>query len=162
MTDDRMLSIYLNNHLTGANGGVDLFRRAASQHRGTDLGNALAALGADVETDRDTLKRLMGRLGISENKPMTLLGKVGERVGRLKPNGYIVRRSPLADVIELEALRDAVAAKKAGWEVLRAVAAKDERITLEEMEELIDRAEAQSDELYRLHLQVTERQLVGS
>lgn len=161
MTDDRMLGIYLNNHLTGANGGVDLFRRAAAQHQGTEVGTELAALAADVESDRDALKRLMTRLGITENKPMTLLGKVGERVGRLKPNGFVVRRSPLSDVIEIEGLRDAVAAKTAGWQVLRAVAAKEPRITRQEVEELIERAEAQAERLYRIHLQMTERQLVG-
>lgn len=156
-----MLGIYLNNHLTGANSGVDLFRRAASNQRGTDIGPELADLAAEVEADRAALKRLMNRLGIAENKPMTLLGKVGERVGRLKPNGYVVRRSPLSDVIELEGLRDAVAAKTAGWQVLRAVAVHDQRITREEVEHLLAGAEDQAARLYRLHLQVVEKQLAG-
>jgi hypothetical protein len=57
-------------------------------------------------------------LGITENKPFGLAARVGERIGRLKPNGAVIRRSPLTDVIEIEAMLDAVAAKLAGWNAL--------------------------------------------
>ncbi len=161
MNDTRLLATYLNNHLTGANAGVALFHRAASQHEGTDLGHELAALADEVESDRASLRRIMDDLGITENLPMTMSGKLAELLGRFKPNGYVVRRSPLSDVIELEALRDAVAAKSSGWQVLRAVAGNDPRIDREEIERLIDRAAAQAEELHRMHLQVTAEQLTG-
>ena len=162
MNTHRLVGIYLNDHLTGASGGVELFRRVARAHEGTDVGVELSALTVDIEQDRNTLKLLMRRLDVRENRPMAMMGKVGERVGRLKPNGYLVRRSPLADVVELEGLRDAVAAKMAGWQVLRAVAVHDQRVTREELEDLLARAQDQADRLYRLHMRVTEQLLAGA
>jgi hypothetical protein len=162
MDAQRLAGIYLNNHLAMANGGVELFRRVARQHRGGDLGADLDRLAEEAAEDRDVLRRLMHRLGVGENRPMTLLGYVGERIGRFKPNGYVVRRSPLADVIELEGMRDAVAAKIAGWQVLRALAVHDPRVTREEVEDLLERAQDQADRLYRLHLRVTEQVLAAT
>ena len=162
MHTQRLVGIYLNNHLSLANGGVELFRRVARQHRGSDIGDDLARLADENAEDREVLRRLMHRLDVGENRPMAFLGFVGERVGRFKPNGYVVRRSPLADVIELEGMRDAVAAKIAGWQILRAVAAHDQRITREEVEDLLERAQDQADRLYRLHLRVTEDVLAAN
>jgi hypothetical protein len=51
-------------------------------------------------------------------------GRIAERVGRLKSNGRIVRRSPLSSLLELEMLRLAVEGKAACWRTLaRAVPA---------------------------------------
>lgn len=151
-----LLSTYLNDHLTGATAGLELFRRAARTHAGTDRGNALQSLARDVETDRDRLRRIMADLDVRENKPMQALGWVGEKAGRLKPNGFLVRRSPLSDLVELEGLRIGVAGKIALWQVLRAAAVDEPRLHKEQLEELLERAEEQSEQLYRLHLQVAQ------
>jgi hypothetical protein len=157
-----LLGIYLNDHLTGANAGLRLFRRATAAHRGSDVGKELTELTSEIEEDVDALRTLMHRLGVEENKPMTTLGWIAAELGRLKPNGFLVRRSPLASVVELEALRDGVAAKIAGWQVLRAVAAHDNRITREELETLLERAQDQAERLYQLHLRVAERLLASA
>lgn len=154
-----LLHIYLNDHLAGATAGVTLFRRATASHRGTDVGDELARLTAEVEEDADALRTLMHRLDVEENKAMSTLGRITAELGRLKPNGFVVRRSPLSSVVELEGLRDAVAAKIAGWQVLRAVAAHDNRVTREEVESLLERAQDQAERLYQLHLRVTEQLL---
>jgi len=159
MMDHRLLGVYLNNHLTGATGGVEMFRRVAQQHAGSDRGVELTRLADEVAADRDTLLDIMRRLEVSQNKALTSLGWLGEKAGRLKPNGYVLRRSPLSDVVELEALRVAVAAKHAGWQILRAVAVHDSRVTRQEVERLLERAEDQSERLYKLHLRVAEEQL---
>ena len=161
MTDQQALSVYLNNHLTGATGGLDLFRRTASNHERTPHGKELGLLADEVEADREALRDLMRRLGVGENKPMAALGWLGEKAGRLKPNGYVVRRSPLADVIELEGLRIGVHGKLAGWQVLREVAAADSRISTEEIDVLVARAEDQSGRLERLHLEMARERLAG-
>jgi hypothetical protein len=157
MTDD-LLAIYLNDHLTGATGGVELFRRAASNLGGAH-GEELARLRDEVEQDRASLLSVMRRLGVSESKPMMALGWVGEKVGRFKPNGYLVRRSPLADVIELEGLRVGVHGKLCGFQVLRAAIIDDDRVPTEEVETLIQRAEDQQARLYKLHLQAVQHHL---
>jgi hypothetical protein len=154
MTDD-LLAIYLNDHLTGATGGVELFRRAASNIGGAH-GEELARLRDEVEQDRESLLSVMRRLGVRENKPMAALAWVGEKAARLKPNGYLVRRSPLSDVIEIEGLRVGVHGKLCGFQVLRAATVGDDRVPTEEVETLIERAEDQQARLYKLHLQAVQ------
>jgi len=139
---------------------VELFRRAAASH--TDgRGEELARLRQEVEQDRASLRSLMHRLEVTENRPLAALGWLGERVGRLKPNGFVVRRSPLADVIELEGLRTGVHGKLCLWQGLRAATLHDDRVDVLELETLITRAEDQQARLYRLHAQAVQQQLDG-
>ncbi len=153
-----MLSVYLNDHLTGATGGLELFRRAAANFEGGQ-GEELARLRDEVQEDREALLSVMRRLGVRENPVLTTLGWVGEKLGRLKPNGYLVRRSPLADVIEIEGLRIGVHGKLCGWQVVRAAIIDDDRVPTSEIETLIERAEDQQARLYKLHLQVAQHHL---
>lgn len=109
-----LLAVYVRNHLAAARGGLDLFRRVARSTEGTDAGPEVAALAAEVDVDLRTLLAIAQVLGIGENKPFGFAARAGETLGRLKPNGSLVRRSPLTDLIEIEGLLDAVAAKLAG------------------------------------------------
>jgi hypothetical protein len=159
MTTESLLSTYLNDHLTGATAGVELFKRAAKHHAGTDGGETLAALAAEVEEDRASLQQLMSDLEVRQNTPMIVLGWLGEKAGRLKPNGYLLRRSPLSDVVELEALRIAVMGKTAGWQVLRSMAQHDGRISPAQLDALLERADRQAELLRELHLRAAERRM---
>lgn len=160
MTDERLLTVYLNDHLAAATGGVELFRRAAGSHGG-DRGEEIARLREEVAADRDSLRSVMRRLGIAENVPMVALGWLGEKAGRLKPNGYLVRRSPLADVVELEAMRAGVHGKLCLWQTLRAALTHDDRVSAVELETLIERAGDQQTRLYKLHLQAVQANLAA-
>src|SRR3546814_20785461 len=64
-------------------------------------------------------------VGANPSMVATVGARAGELVARLKPNGRIVRRSPLTDVLALEALRTAVHGKQSGWELLRPLADHD-------------------------------------
>ncbi|MFD4573612.1 hypothetical protein ACFWNK_10185 [Streptomyces sp. NPDC058417] len=46
----------------------------------------------------------MTGLDITVDRAKVTLGRLAERVGRLKTNGRLVSRSPLSDVLELEAM----------------------------------------------------------
>jgi hypothetical protein len=158
MTDPRSLATYLNDHLALATAGIELLRRAAGSHPG-ERAEKLTRLRDEARSDLESLRSLMRRLEVSESRPMAALGWVGEKAGRLKPNGYLLRRSPLADVIELEGLRAAVHGKLACWQVLREVA-QDDRVATEQLETLIERAEDQQHRLCTLHLQAVRERLV--
>ena len=160
MTDPRSLETYLNDHLTMATAGIELLRRAAGSHPGPRAAE-LTRLRDEARSDLESLRSLMRRLDVAESRPMAALGWLGEKAGRLKPNGYLVRRSPLADVIELEGLRTAVHGKLACWQVLRAVTVEDDRVSAEELELLIERAEDQEARLSTLHLQAVRERLAA-
>ncbi len=160
MTDQDLLAVYLNDHLAASTAGVELARRAAKAHDG-ERGEELSRLADEIAEDREALRDLMSRLDVAESTVKKAAGWAGEKVGRLKPNDHLVSRSPLSDVLELEALRAGTAARICGFQVLRAVAVHDDRVTKEELEALIDRADDQAERLYRIHLQLAQENLTG-
>jgi hypothetical protein len=86
---------------------------------------------------------------------------VAETLARFKPNGTLIRRSPLSDVIELEALSNAVEAKRLGWVTLRLVGERDGRLDVHELDVLINRAAGQQDHLEDLRRQAGAGSLVA-
>ncbi len=129
-------------------------------HEG-ERGAELTRLADEIGEDREALRDIMKRLDVAESTVKKAAGWVGEKVGRLKPNDHLVSRSPLSDVLELEALRAGTAARIAGFQVLRAVAVDDSRITKEELETLMQRADDQAERLYKLHIQLAQENLAG-
>ena len=150
MFSDRYLAIYLQDHLGGATGGLELVRRAAAANQGTPLGNYLERLATEIEEDRATLKEIMAALDIGEDRIKTTLGWTFEKVGRLKPNGQLTGYSPLSRLVELEGLHIGINGKLSAWEALRATFG--EELAGRNLDGLISRARRQLDELaeYRL------------
>jgi hypothetical protein len=152
LSADDNLSIYLNDHLAGATGGVELFRRAAKSQTDETWRAALSSLGDQVEEDRATLLNVMGRLGVPAARSRVAAGWLAEKAGRLKLNGTLLRRSPLSDLVELEAMRLGIEAKGCLWRSLRMLAATDGRLEVSEFEDLETRAHAQIYELETMRL----------
>jgi hypothetical protein len=159
MGNDAPLRIYLNDHLAAATGALELFHRVTRSGPDKDTIAALADLADEESADRDALRQLMRRLDVEENRSLEALGWLGEKVGRLKPNGSLVRRSPLSDVIELEGLRLCVQSKLDRWRALRVLADHDPRIATQEMDILVARAEKQAARIDGLHRQAVQRVL---
>ncbi|MFF4648592.1 hypothetical protein [Streptomyces sp. NPDC001380] len=156
-----LLAVYLNDHLTGSAAGVELARRMARVHAGTAVGPDLARLAAEIEEDQGALTDLMRALGVPVRRHRILLGLAGERAGRLKPNGRIVRRSPLSTVTELEAMRLGVLGKLQCWRVLRHRAERDPRVPAARLDTLQERAEQQAGLLEDLRLRAADRLLTA-
>ncbi|MDJ0386052.1 hypothetical protein [Streptomyces sp. G-G2] len=142
-----LLGLYLNDHLAGATAGVDLLKRTAKSHRGGPLGPQLERLAREVAQDRASLKEMMRSLGVPERRSRAALGWLGEKAGRLKLNGRLLSRSPLSDVLELEAMRLGVQGKRSCWLSLRTLADSDERIDTQRLARLLERADKQAETL---------------
>ena len=104
-----------------------------------------------MEEDLRTLRGLLRSLGVRPDPLSSLALRAGERVGRLKPNGRLVRRSPLSDLVEVEAGLDALHAKAAGWAALRAVPGLDAPVPLDDLER---RAQGQVARMSAVHAAV--------
>ena len=115
----RLLEIYLADHLAAATAGVDRARRTARTNAGTDCGSVLERLAGEIDDDRRTLERLVAALGFRPSRAKTAVAWAAEKLGRLKLNGQVRGYSPLSRVLELEALSVGVAGKLALWESLR-------------------------------------------
>lgn len=145
-----LLTTYLQDHHAGASGGMDAFDRVAQGHSDPEVRAAVARIGADVAEDEKALEDLMAVVGASTSTLKDLATAVGEKVSRLKPNERVAERSPLSDLVELEALVDAVHAKGLMWKALSTL--DDPRLNRVQMQELSQRADAQRDELEALRL----------
>lgn len=146
----KYLPIYLNDHLAGSVVGVELAKRAASSNEGSEIGESLARLAGEIEEDRDSLKSIMDHLGVTANRIKMPVAWAAEKVGRLKPNGQLMGYSPLSRLVELEGLALGVAGKLGLW---RALLATRPDLGAFSLERLIERAEAQRDELERLRME---------
>jgi hypothetical protein len=137
----KYLAIYLNDHLAGSTGALELVRRAARENEGSELGTFLEGLGAEILADRRTLEQIMASLEVSVDRRKNVLAWLAEKAGRLKLNGELVRYSPLSPVVELEALSAGIEAKRLLWVALADTVA--DRIGADRLRELIARAESQ-------------------
>jgi hypothetical protein len=145
----RLLGIYLNDHLAGSTAGVGRAQMAREANAGTEFGPPLAEVCGQIEEDRETLERVMDELGIARSKLKPALGRIGERLGRLKPNGQLRGYSRLGRVVDLEVLLLGISGKLRLWRLL------DELLDGESKADfaaLIARAEAQRSTIGDLQL----------
>lgn len=156
-----VLATYVRNHWAAAASGVDLADRVARRHRDSEMGTVLGSVAADVREDRSSLRDLMSEIGVTPGVLGPLIAQGAERAGRLKPNGRLVRRSPVSDLLEVEALRAAVLAKRAGWEALSVLSADAEPRSAR-LDLLQGRADSQVERLTRVHRFLAQRILDGS
>jgi hypothetical protein len=143
----RLLGIYLADHLAAATAGVELARRSTGANAGTPFGDALGRLATEIEDDRRTLRRVVADVGFSESRPKEALAWAGEKLGRLKLNGQLRGYSPLSRVLELEALSVGIAGKLALWETLQTIPGLDLGVDLDQ---LVERARRQRTEVESL------------
>lgn len=149
---DRLLRIYLNDHYAGSAAGDALVRRVSRVHGQGPAGRRLRGLADEIAEDRESLVRIMAALDVPVMRARALIMRCAEKVGRAKLNGRLVSRSPLSDVLELEALRLGVEGKLALWQSLAEVARGDDRIDAGTVHHLADRAERQIEQLEDLRL----------
>jgi hypothetical protein len=150
--DRKLLGIYLNDHLAGAMGGIELARRCLSNNRGTPLEADLEKLVREIEEDRVVLEGLMERLGVPRSPVKAPVAWALEKVGRLKLNGRLLEYSPLSRVIELELLSSGVETKRSMWMAFKRLAEEGIDLGLD-LEDLIGRARRQRRMLERRRLE---------
>jgi len=142
-TQIEYLSTYLQDHRAGAAMGLDLAQRLRDENVGTRYEDFLALLAQQIEEDVATLESLMERFDVDKSKLKIAGAKIGEKIGRLKPNEHLTSYSPLSRMQELEMLRSGVQGKLALWDALFEVADLDDRLDARALLSLVERAEAQ-------------------
>ncbi|MFF4710638.1 hypothetical protein ACFY2V_04410 [Streptomyces eurythermus] len=160
--DTRPLGIYLNDHLAGATAGTDRSARLARTARGSALGRAIEPVAAEIAEDRAALLDIMRDLGVPVRRYKVCAGWAAEKLGRLKPNGHLVRPSPLGTVLDLEALRLGVEGKTACWQTLGRLGAADERLDLARLSTLLERARRQQETIEEWRVRQAEEALAAT
>lgn len=153
------LEIYLNDHLAGASGGVELARRLRASNRDDAVfGETLSRVCAEIEADRTVLEQVIERLGYSRSKVKPAVAWIAEKLGRLKLNGQLRGYSPLSRLIELEGLLIGITGKIGLWQTLTELGAAEDLDA--DLEQLTARAAAQRaaiDDLHRIAAAAVER-----
>ena len=137
------LSTYLQDHRAGAELGSNLAVRLRDENLGTPYEDFLTLLAQQIEDDVATLEAIMERFDVDKALLKTAGAKIGEKLGRLKPNEHLTEYSPLSRVQELELLRSGVHGKLALWDALYEVTETDDRLDPDELQTLVERAESQ-------------------
>jgi hypothetical protein len=131
------LAIYLRDHHAAAVAGTRLARRIANAGATT---SDLSEVASEIHEDLVALETIMRSLGVERDGMKDALARIGERLGRLTPNGRLRERSPLSDVLELETLLVGITGKRALWLSLRAGSAAP----AVDLDRLVERAERQT------------------
>ena len=131
------LAIYLRDHHAAARAGIAIAKRAAASS--VTGSSPLSEVAAKIEEDFRSLEDIMQRLAIEPSRAKDAVATIGEKLGRLKLNGGIVRRRPLSDVLELETLVVGITGKQALWESMRFAPS----VPSAELDSLNERAEQQ-------------------
>ena len=149
-----MLHTYMQDHHAGAAAGIDLFRRVAGDHEDPHVREIVSRIGDETVDDLHSLEELMTLVGTSPSVLKDLPAKAAEKLSQLKPNRRVTERSPLSDLIELEALTLAVTGKKLGFKALLDIG--DPRLPRPTLESLVERAEEHGRQLEELRLRCTD------
>ncbi|MDQ2995917.1 MAG: hypothetical protein M3R61_02500 [Chloroflexota bacterium] len=115
---NKHLAIYLNDHLAGSTGALELLTHLADAHAGTPIGDALTQLHAEIEADRHELEHLIDRLQIAESGPRKVGAWLGEKLAQLKLQIDDQSTGAMRLFEGLEAVAIGIQGKRGLWRVL--------------------------------------------
>ena len=118
---DGSVTTYLNDHLAGSVGAIELVERAIEENAGTLLARRLEEILKKIRKDQAVLQDLIERLGSKENRLKKAGAWLAEKAGRVKLGGT-GEPGELARLELLEALAMGIHGKRALWRALRVVA----------------------------------------
>jgi hypothetical protein len=147
MPSNELLGAYLNDHLAGAAAGVALAEKLGGAHQGTPFGTAVAALAGEIKADRETLERLMERLGIGRSPTKRAAGWAFEKATRLRFNRRLTGSEDLTRLLETETLSLGIEGKAAMWQALKDMDGLDAELGRADFDRLIFRARQQREAL---------------
>lgn len=147
-----LLTIYLNDHLAAAVGGIELAKRTRTSNTQEPFASFLDELCAELDQDRAALEEAIRLLQVPVTSWKQQAAYVAEKAGRAKLNGQLTGYSPLSRVVELEALSAAIAHKLGLWRSLQHLKTSEFRLADFDAQSLIDRAQRQTERLEPLRI----------
>lgn len=153
------LGRYMQVHLSGAAAGIDLFALAQRRIADPPVSEEIRRIREELLDERARLVRMAEHTGAGDSRLLKSLARLGAQLTLLGPRGNWMRRAPVTELALLEAMRDAVAGKIAGWQALLTVVEEHAYLDRDELQDLLAQGERQLDVLSRAHTAVAERVL---
>ena len=139
------LDSYLNEHLAGSIGALELIDHWVKAHKGEPLGSFFGEIEKEIKADQDALRQVMRNLAVEESKVRKAGAWAAEKVGRARLLVAGDEPGSLGLVLTLEGLIMGVTGKKLLWGSL--AAAKLSELNGYDFEELQRRAEHQAEQI---------------
>lgn len=149
---DGTLGTYLNDHLAGSIGAVELLERTIRENQGHPIAGRLAGILADIRQDQAVLQDLIEQVGVAESVLKKAGAWLAEKAGRVKLGATDEPRE-LSRMEVLEMLTMGIRGKQALWRALRAVAGKYPVLRSLDFDQLERRAVEQHDRVEALRLE---------
>jgi phage terminase Nu1 subunit (DNA packaging protein) len=155
---DQALGAYLNDHLAGSVGAVEMVERAIVENADNRLGRRLAEILEEIKKDQAVLQDLIERLGAKEDRLKKAGAWLAEKAGRVKLGGT-GESSELARLEVLEILGIGMQGRLALWRALRVVQERYPAIQNLDLDLLEKRAVGQHDRVEEWRLEAAKEVL---
>ena len=117
MADDNLVS-YLNDHLAGSVGALELLDRLIENHEGKPLERFFKNLRGDIQEDQTKLEELIHKLGEEESAVRKAGAWILEKLSRAKIRLTESEEGDMGLFLALEALALGITGKQALWRAL--------------------------------------------
>jgi hypothetical protein len=117
----RLLRTWVQDRLAASTFAFALLKRMIRENRGTPFERPLQQIHEELRDERARLDELAGAIAAPPPLVKQTAAWLGEKVERFKPNGRLLRYSPLSRVLELEMLLSATYAREVSWRALDAI-----------------------------------------
>jgi hypothetical protein len=153
VSSTEVLGTYLNDHLGGANAGVEMARQLHKRAAAGPDAAVLALLVDDIEQDRDELRALAERLAEAGHPVKKAVGWIAGKAHQFAVDERLTGDEHLSMLLATETLALGIEGKAALWQALLAVAPAYPQLAQIDLARLADRARDQRDriETVRLH-----------
>ena len=116
------LTIYLNDHLAGSVGALELVDHLIETYKGKPLGQFFQDLRNEIKADQDTLRDLIEKLGKNESAVRKAGAWVAEKLSRAKIRPSDSEEGQMGLLDALEGLVLGITGKRGLWTALAAAA----------------------------------------
>ena len=150
----QQLNEYLNDHLAGSVGALELLDRLIDIYQGKPLERFSRDLRNEIGADQETLKELIARLGEKESAVRKAGAWIAEKLSRAKIQLSETREGELGLFLALEALALGINGKRSLWRALAGAAETAPRLRGLDYAMLEKRAVEQHDRVEAKRLEV--------
>lgn len=149
------LSSYLNDHLAGSVGALELLDRLIEVYQGKPLEGFFKDLRSEIDADQETLKELIESLGEKESAVRKAGAWIAEKLSRAKIRLSETREEEMGLFLALEGLVLGINGKRLLWRALAAASETVPRLRGPDYVTLEKRALEQRDLVETKRLEVT-------
>lgn len=148
------LSSYLNDHLAGSVGALELLDRLIDVYKGKPLERFFRDLRDEIDADQETLKELIAKLGEKESSVRKAGAWIVEKLSRAKIQLSETREGELGLFLALEGLALGIHGKRSLWRALAAASETAPHLRGPDYAALEKRAIEQHDKVEAKRLEV--------